>query len=249
MKCKFFSKEDMYLVAGGSSGIGRVIATSLLSAGCKVIVIDKIEFPKFLSTSLTKNLIFIKHNFKNNYDLEQKINYYTPKKNKYSGFVFSVGLSNIEPISLISRDRTIELFEINTYSTIKLTQILTQKNFAKKNMSNVFISSVYSIKAGIYNSVYSMTKSSINSFVKSSALEFSKKKIRFNSVAPGYVISPMLRQLEKKIGKYQMIDIEKKHPLRFGKKKNISEIVLFLLSDSSSWITGQTIVVDGGYSI
>ena len=96
---------------------------------------------------------------------------------------------------------------------------------------------------------YCATKASILGLVKASALEFAKRKIRVNAVLPGIINTPMTQKLFGQINENQISEIENMHPLGFGEVRDVVPTILFLISQNSSWITGQSIVVDGGYSI
>ena len=95
------------------------------------------------------------------------------------------------------------------------------------------------------NSLYAGSKSAIVGITRTLALEMAKEKIRVNSISPAFVETPMLNFIG------QFIDIEenkKDHPLGFGKPEDVANVIVFLLSDASRWITGTNLIVDGGYS-
>ena len=98
-------------------------------------------------------------------------------------------------------------------------------------------------------SLYSLTKGALISGCRSLALEYAPKKVRINVVSPGVVETPI------NMNQSYLADPEKRkatealHPLGLGKTEDISNTCVFLLSDASRWITGQNIIVDGGYTI
>jgi NAD(P)-dependent dehydrogenase (short-subunit alcohol dehydrogenase family) len=77
----------------------------------------------------------------------------------------------------------------------------------------------------------------------------SKRKIRVNAVSPGVVETPMTQKLFQSLSVENIASIEKMHPLGLGRVEDIVRTINFLLSEDSRWITGQNIVIDGGYSI
>jgi NAD(P)-dependent dehydrogenase (short-subunit alcohol dehydrogenase family) len=97
-------------------------------------------------------------------------------------------------------------------------------------------------------SSYCASKSAITSTVKALALELASKKVRINSVEPGYVMTDLLKKTFSKMSSEEIEVIKKQHPLGLGTPNQVANVVCFLLSDLSSWITGTNIVVDGGYS-
>lgn len=116
------------------------------------------------------------------------------------------------------------------------------------NSSVIFMSSVAGISGTPGLAAYSASKSALIGLTKSLALEFAHRKIRFNCLLSGAVISPMHERLIKNLSVNSIQDYESKHPLGFGEKDDIANIASFLLSEASKWITGTAISIDGGYS-
>ena len=114
--------------------------------------------------------------------------------------------------------------------------------------SLVAVSSVMGTVGQPAASVYSASKGALNLAVKSLALEFARQKIRVNSVAPGLVETSMAAEVKEKISGEDYQRIEELHPLGIGKTEDVASAIAFLLSDMSKWITGTTLIVDGGYT-
>ena len=96
---------------------------------------------------------------------------------------------------------------------------------------------------------YSMTKGALISGCKSMAIEYAKRKIRFNCISPGVILTPInSKQPYMKDPEMRRL-VESKHLLGLGKTSDISNACIYLLSSASRWITGQNIIIDGGYSI
>lgn len=98
-------------------------------------------------------------------------------------------------------------------------------------------------------SVYSASKSSLNGLVRSAALELSSRKIRVNAISPGLTLTEMGNALLDRMSNSDQDKLLKEYPLGFGKSEYITDLILFLLSDKSIWITGQNLIIDGGYTI
>ena len=96
---------------------------------------------------------------------------------------------------------------------------------------------------------YSASKGAINSLVKTLAVEVSNRNIRVNSILPGHVETNMTLQNKDANSKEYLNELETMYPLGLGEPEDIANIVTFLLSDKSRWITGQNIVVDGGRTL
>jgi NAD(P)-dependent dehydrogenase (short-subunit alcohol dehydrogenase family) len=85
-------------------------------------------------------------------------------------------------------------------------------------------------------------------FTKSLAVELAPERIRVNCVAPGFVKTEMLEELRKLLTDEQMKALEDSHPLGLGEPRDVANALAFLLADTGRWITGSTLVMDGGYS-
>jgi NAD(P)-dependent dehydrogenase (short-subunit alcohol dehydrogenase family) len=236
-----------FLITGASSGIGRQIALDLAEGGAQLIILgrnlEKLEETKRLCPTSSKIRIVAKdfndHDFVNtlSFTLDDKID----------GVVFNAGKVKVNPVAFINDSDINDIFDTNTKSNMLLTQFLLRKNKLNKNSSLVFVSSISTRKPTVGNSVYNASKSALNGFAHSLALEVSKKCIRVNTVLPGFVETHFLGRVrtEEEVQKHLT-----EYPLgRFGKPTDISSLVCFLLSEEASWITGAQIPIDGGFSL
>ena len=162
------------------------------------------------------------------------------------GVVMSAGCGITLPVKLARKDRVKDMFETNVFSQIELTRLLYKEKKLKKDSSVVLISSVggnYAFENG--NMPYGASKAALNSFMKYAAKEFAIRGIRVNSICPGRVDTQMIHQgvfTEDQIEAYKA-----KYPLgRYGKPEEIAYAAIYLLSDAAAWVTGTSIVIDGG---
>ena len=128
-------------------------------------------------------------------------------------------------------------------------RLLYKKKKIAKNASLVLLSSLggTQIFSG-GNGIYGASKSALNSIMKFAAKEFSSRKVRVNSICPGMVDTPLIHR--GTITEEQLLEDQKRYPLgRYGKPEDIAYAAIYLLSDASSWVTGQALVLDGGLSI
>ncbi len=139
------------------------------------------------------------------------------------------------------------VLETNTIAPILLIRYLVKKKKLNKGASVVFtesISGVYSVDIG--NSVYSVSKSALDGFMKNAAIELAPKGIRVNGVCPGMVETPINssyteEQRNADLGNYPL--------KRYGKPEEIAYGIIYLLSDAAAWTTGVSLKIDGGYCL
>jgi NAD(P)-dependent dehydrogenase (short-subunit alcohol dehydrogenase family) len=136
----------------------------------------------------------------------------------------------------------------NFVSSAILTKMLLRTKKINKEASIIFISSRGADRPTVGNAMYSASKGAINSFAKVMALELASQKIRVNCILPGMVWTPLLAHSSLSIEQYK--EDEKRYPLgRYGKPDDIAFLVIYLLSDSSKWMTGSNLTIDGGISL
>jgi len=235
------------LITGASSGIGRATAIECSKMGASVVVTDRDEarLNETIEQLEGSGHTQIVADLSKEEDLSHIVNC-TPE---IDGFVNNAGITKVMMVAFINKKDLTELLEINTIAPIILTQKLLKNKKIRKNASIVFTSSI----AGIgYTSpgrgMYSASKSAINAFMKTVALELAPKKIRCNSISPGMVNTNILGyDLERD---EQTIKDMQTYPLkRYGKPEDIAHAIIYLLSDAASWVTGTTLVIDGGKTL
>ena len=160
------------------------------------------------------------------------------------GFVFCPGSINLKPFKMMSLESIATDMQLNFFNLVKVTKDVMPK--MASGSSIVFFSTV-AVGTGMpFHTSVASAKGAIEGFAKSMAAEYAPK-IRFNVVAPSLVDTPLASRLLSNDRKREMM--AERHPLkRFGKAEDIAAAAAFLLSDESSWMTGQILGVDGGLS-
>jgi NAD(P)-dependent dehydrogenase (short-subunit alcohol dehydrogenase family) len=160
------------------------------------------------------------------------------------GFVYCPGSINLKPFKMMSLDTFHEEMDINFFSLVKVVKTIISRMAEKSSM--VFFSTV-AVSTGMpFHTSVAAAKAAIEGFARSLAAEYAPN-IRVNVVAPSLVNTPLAKRLLNNDKKIEMMS--ERHPLkRVGEAIDIAEIALFLLSNKSTWITGQVIGVDGGMS-
>jgi NAD(P)-dependent dehydrogenase (short-subunit alcohol dehydrogenase family) len=247
-------ERKVYLVTGATSGIGLAVSKSLLSLGHSVFAIGRDEF-KYESNllcwaqenGLSDELAWQMINFSmpnSFYDLDVK------SFPSFDGFVNSAGTLSLCPLKLETYESLIEVTNVNLVAPIELTRLLLKERKFRKGSSLVYLSSINGLKIGSRgHTLYAASKAGVSGFAMSLANELAKQRIRVNCVAPGAVATNMFDQTKKMINAVSLAEYGKQYPLGIGSTDSVVDLVNFLLSDKSSWITGQSIVIDGGFTL
>jgi NAD(P)-dependent dehydrogenase (short-subunit alcohol dehydrogenase family) len=235
------------LVTGASSGLGRQICITASRMGANIIATgrnkDKLAETAGMSIKEKVEMIICDLNDSENMlDMVKKL----PGLN---GVVYSAGIVKFMPLKFANKKIINDVFQINCIAPIILISELLKKRLIFNNSSIVFINSIMSKIAVLGNGIYSASKSALSGFAKVLALELSSQKIRVNSISPGMVRTPMADQTAKILSEDAIKEDEKKYPLGYGEPEDISNTVIFLLSDASKWMTGSDVIIDGGYLI
>jgi NAD(P)-dependent dehydrogenase (short-subunit alcohol dehydrogenase family) len=150
---------------------------------------------------------------------------------------------------MISGSTLSEMMQVNVYSAIALTKVFRQKGISCHGGSIVLLSSIAGFVGRAALSEYCASKGALAAFVRSAAMELARDGIRINCVAPGLVMTDMASNLQKLLTKEQMQKMEESYPLGgLGQPRDVANAVAFLLAESGRWITGTSLIVDGGYS-
>jgi NAD(P)-dependent dehydrogenase (short-subunit alcohol dehydrogenase family) len=241
----FSLKGKTILVTGASSGIGRSIAIeSAKMGGCIIITGRNAERlnETFLALEGEGHLQVIADLSK-----EEDIEALVDVLPKLDGCVCNAGIAKPLLVEFLEKKDIEEVFGINTFSSFLLVKNLLKNKRLNKKSSVVFICSIAgSYCSSVGNSIYSASKNAIRGFIKGFAIEVGKRGIRVNSISPG-IIDTELNYGDGVITEDQLNLNLKKHPLRhFGKPEDIAFAVIYLLSDTSEWVTGSDLLIDGG---
>lgn len=237
------------LVTGAGSGIGRAISIVASRMGAIVDMVDindvgMQETKELLDNQTAPHQLHV-------VDLTdvEAVGALVESINSIDGLVNNAGISNTRPLHMVREEDFDRVVGLNTKAPILLTNFLYKRKKFNKGASIVFTSSL----AGLYtftpaNGLYSLSKSALTSYAKSCAVEFAVRGIRSNCVNPSMVNTHLKENLSFSEEEYQK-DIEKYPLKRYAEPEEVANAVIFLLSDASSYITGHTLLVDGGRSL
>jgi NAD(P)-dependent dehydrogenase (short-subunit alcohol dehydrogenase family) len=243
-------KGMIFLVSGCTSGIGRSTCESLLNLDANVYGLgrDKNKISDLIE-SFPINFHFISIDLTNKNGLKIIFDDLSKKNILLDGMVLSAGKEETIPLVAYKPSKIDSILDINVSVPIEMMRLFSRKKNCNQNSSVVIISSVMSVLGQPGKVGYCASKAALIGAVKAAALEFSTRKIRINAVSPGVVQTPMTEKLFNQLSQENINRIKSMHPLGLGSTKNIVDLIEFLLSDRSMWITGQNIIIDGGYSI
>ena len=251
MKNPFTLEGKNILITGASSGIGRQCAISCSQMEAKVILIARNEerLKETLAMMEGEGHYMAVLDLTDYNQAEIVVKEIVKKVGRIDGVLHCAGISTTLPLKLIDIEKMEKFFHANVFSAYNLSkEVCKVGHFSKEGGSIVFFSSVMGIVGENGKSLYSMTKGALLSATRSLACELAKKNIRVNSISPGIVITPINKDLPHISDPEKRSLLERKHLLGLGETEDIANTCIFLLSNASRWITGQNIVVDGGYT-
>lgn len=237
------------LITGASSGIGRQCAIDCSKMGAKVILVARNQDRLDETVSLMEGDGHKAYSF----DLEQLteikdlITRIVVENGKLDGFIHAAGIEKTAPAKLLTPEDYDTVYKTNCLSAFEIVKNLGLKQ-VNSEASIVFIASISGVIARTGLAAYSASKGALISASKVMALEFAKRKIRVNTISPGTILTPMM---EKALNEMQEEDRVKRiegFPLGLGQTTDISNACIYLLSEASKWVTGQNLIVDGGYT-
>lgn len=233
------------LVTGASSGMGKVFAQMIAGQGARVSLLarneERLEQTRNLLEGEGHNVVCC--------DLtdEEQLRQAAETMQPLDGIVFCAGINEFVPVRFIKQEKIDRMFQTNYFSQLLLLQMLLKKKLVNKGASIVFISSVSSLMGVQGTLLYASSKGAINSAVRVLAAELAVQQMRVNAICPGIVRTEMLSATN--IDEETFTKQAAQYPLGLGTPEDVGHAVLFHLSEASRWLTGQCMVMDGGYSL
>lgn len=251
MKNPFSIEGKNIVITGAASGIGRQCAIDFSNAGANLVLLDIDEDNLIISKELCNSSIQC-NVYKCDLTVEEAVE--TLFKTIVSdigtidGFLNCAGIEKTLPYNKFSSVDFTRIFDVNFIGAMNVIKCLSKKNNRGNNLKIVLIASITAIVGRPGVTAYAASKGAIVSAVKTMALEMATKGININCISPGTILTPLMQNMLSSLTDEQQEERKAGFPLGLGNPSDIANTAMFLLSDAARWITGQNIIVDGGYT-
>ena len=243
------------LVTGASSGIGEGIARFAAKAGASCLMLCGRDESRLMeaincikeSYPGTELVPFLGDMNESN-TITELCAKLKEKSWPLDGIVFSAGVDKTMPLKLTGEKIMTDLIRINSVMPFETMRLLLKNELVTDGASIIFISSVMGFLGQPGKIAYSASKGALISAAKSLALELAPRRTRVNVLAPGIVETAMTKKIFSMLPEEANRKMLEMHPLGYGQPEDVAASAIFLLCDESKWITGSTMVMDGGYS-
>lgn len=240
-----------YIVTGASSGIGRQTCITISQLGGKVSLVARNEKKLHDTVNMMDGVHDINpYDLTNFDDIENLIKGMVDRNGKYDGLVHCAGIGTVAPVSMSKYSFMKKIMDINFFSFIEMTRLLSKKGNSNDKSSFVAISSVSSKYTDKSKVGYTSSKGALDSAVRELAIELgTTRQMRFNTVNPCWVKTEMYDNYLELFGRDKLERELSNHILGVARPQDIANVVAFLLSDAACKITGQNIFVESGCTL
>lgn len=243
-------KDKNAIITGANGGIGRAIVETFAKNGSNIWAcmrhMDN-EYEKYLNSLANEYNVIIEpiyFDMTNSVEMKEAVKQIVRSKRNIDVLINNAGVAQYDAFSLMPMENLTNVFEINYYAPIQFTQLVSRR-MSKDGASIVFVSSVSGLDAVCGNTAYGASKAALAHTARVLAKELSTQGIRVNAIAPGMVDTQMKNKADEKTWESLIALTSLK---RVAKPEEIANVICFLSSELSSYITGQVIRVDGGMS-
>lgn len=236
------------LIVGASGGIGAACARKCLEEGAHVWGTYRTKSEKLqeLQNEFPNSFQIAVLDLAELENIAQTVKQMVREMKTIDVLINAAGITYPELAFSAKKENWEKVISCNLLGSFYTMQSVLVPMISKKRGSIINISSVFGLKGGIGQSSYCASKAGIIGMSKAVAAEVVSKNIRVNIVAPGYIETAMIKDMDEK---RRQENLEKIPMRRFGEPEEVADLCVFLASDKSAYITGQTFVIDGGLTI
>jgi 3-oxoacyl-[acyl-carrier protein] reductase len=245
-------KGKTVLITGASRGLGKKMAEALATQGAHVVFnyrgdeAQAMKLKEELQALGASNVSPLLFDVTNTAQMKEAVEKFVETNGPITGLVNNAGISKDQIVLRMKEEDVTATINTNLTSAIMLTQILSRSFLKAENVSVVNISSIVGLMGNASQIAYSASKAGMIGFTKSYAKELASRNVRCNAICPGFITTDMTHALDEKVKDAYLTSIPLK---RMGEAEEVANLVCFLLSKASSYITGETIKIDGGLYI
>ncbi|ATF11669.1 SDR family oxidoreductase [Brevibacillus sp. HB1.2] len=242
-------ENKVAIVTGGASGIGETTVRLFAKEGAKVVIADFSPRGNELAEELNQtgfDALFVKTDVTKEDEVKNMVNATVEKFGKVDILFANAGIAKDAPGHLLSMDDWQRTIDINLTGVFLCDKYVIEQMLAQGTGGAIVnCGSIHSHagKAGV--TAYSSAKGGVKLLTQTLGLTYAKQGIRVNAVCPGYIDTPLIAGRNEALNEH-LIGL---HPMgRLGKPEEVAKAVLFLASDDASFVTGTSLLVDGGYT-
>jgi NAD(P)-dependent dehydrogenase (short-subunit alcohol dehydrogenase family) len=234
------------LITGASSGLGQGIARRAAAEGARLVLVSR--RPETLAEAAAGGATVVAADVATEAGWKEIAAAVKAAGLVLDGAVCAAGVQEVRPLMMETAPSLTHLWQVNVAGTLGLLGALLKGRSIARGASLVLFSSAAAQSGGAGIVSYAASKGALEAATRSLALELAGQRIRVNAIAPGVVPTPMSDKYMARLTDAQREALAAAHPLGLGSVDDIAGPVLFLLSSDAAWITGVTLMVDGGLS-